>query len=95
MVEKSTERKWLRWVYVLPGPSGLFKARTMDFAVAATVGAWPGQVARENPDDWTPDKIHRRAKAIARWSMSVRWNFPGKLKALLDAAVRIEEEETA
>jgi len=39
-------------------------------------------IARKNPDGWTPAKIRLRAKRIAEWAVTERWNLPGLLSRL-------------
>jgi hypothetical protein len=40
------------------------------------------EIARQNEDGWTPDKILARSRAIAGWAVSRRWNLPEKLSQL-------------
>jgi len=39
-------------------------------------------IARENPNGWTPAKIRLRAERIAKWAVTERWNLPGLLSRL-------------
>ena len=40
-------------------------------------------IARANPDNWTADKIHKRASDIAEWAVAVRWNLPLDIEHLV------------
>ena len=39
-------------------------------------------IARENPDAWTPEKISKRASQIADWAVRQRWNLQEALNNL-------------
>lgn len=47
-------------------------------------------IADENPNDWTPPKIQKRAESIATWAVTTRWNLS---EALRDLGVKATGDE--